>query len=73
MKYLTGLVLVFTIACAHLTTQDKLDLSEYEAAQDACIVAHRVEGKAAIEACRAQVKKSWCAQEAAKMDAGVCQ
>ena len=72
MKYL-ALILLALCACAHLTTQDKLDLSEYTAAQDACIVAHKDEGKAAIDSCRAQVKADWCKQWAERFDAGVCQ
>lgn len=60
------------VACAALSAQDKGDLAQYEAQQGACIAA-TPHDKAAIDACRAKVKAQWCAQWAARFDAGVCQ
>lgn len=64
-------VLGALVACASLTAQDKAELAQYEGQQDSCIAAHAPD-KAAIDACRAEVKKYWCGKWDQRFDAGVC-
>lgn len=63
---------VLAIACgASLTNADKSDLLVYETQQEACIAANPG-NRAAIDACRAEVRARWCKEWAGRFDAGVC-
>lgn len=64
------MVLVALGACktSKLTTQDEANLATYSAQQSACVVAHAPD-KAAIDACRAQVKAQWDARWAVQFGA----
>jgi hypothetical protein len=64
--------MVFFVACATITAQDRAEVGTYEGEQAACVVA-TPHDTAAIDACRAKVKAEWCAKWAARFDAGVCQ
>lgn len=67
----TLLLAVLLAGCGALTPQDKADLGEYSARQQACVAA--LATKAEIDACRASVKAEFCAKWAGRFDAGVCQ
>lgn len=67
-----ALVLPLALACGALTAQDRSELAVDTGEQDACVAA-TPHDRAAIDACRAKVKADWCASEAHRFDAGVCQ
>ncbi len=56
-KYLTILVPIFVIACAHLTTQDKTELGEDAATQKECLITSKT--RAEYDACVENVRKYW--------------
>jgi hypothetical protein len=72
MRKLFVLFAIAAAACAHLSQQDEAELAQYQADQSGCIIAHPGD-KAAIDACRAEIKKYWCDQWKSRFDAGVCQ
>ena len=67
---LAVLTAVGMIACAHLSSQDRSDLAEYTAQQNACIAAHHGDAPA-IDRCRADVKARWDKAWSGRFDGGV--
>ena len=61
--------IMMLVACAHLTSQDKSEIAEYETQQTACIAAHHGDAPA-IARCRADVKARWERQWNERFDGG---
>jgi hypothetical protein len=66
-KYLFSLLLAS--GCAHLTAQDKSELAQYAAQQEACLAAH-VGDQASTDDCLQKVKDQWTAKWNARFDGG---
>lgn len=71
---LVGLVACVLVAlgCSgnKLTANDESDLAQYAAQQAACITAYGPVGQAAVDICRANIKKVWDAKWNQEFDGG---